>query len=434
MECLINGLVPTELMINGKVISGCAKGGNVVYRKKNADFATNYGDDIITTNDTVYAQIKNLNIYGKSTIEDDVISSVGDSGNIEVSSCGRNLTDSLTTTLQNSAIMYISYPILPSNRYYTQSNVYYTGTTWGHSQLWENNNNIVSAFDENVNPIALTATADTENQNFLIAITGFKEKKYMFSRVPTINGNLSFQSIMLELGQEAHDYEPYQGQTKTLTLTEPLRGVPTTSTTYANYTDSDGQMWISDYIDVEEGLRYYNCTTGRLIECYELSSEDDTYMVLNTPAWAGGIIECSPSASSNFVSMISNFQKEDDEILISSSGSLMLKIKKSRLITADLDGVNQWLEENPTYLCGAYVVYSARPSPVAIDTTSLKKLRSYASQTNLFISDNAGLQADFRVTQFDTTDYSAELEMLGVNASNTAEQQINQLAELGVTI
>lgn len=51
-------------------------------------------------------------------------------------------------------------------------------------------------------------------------------------------------------------FEPFKQQLSTLQLPNPLRGIPVDSG--GNYTDSDGQQWICDYIDRERG-KYVQC-------------------------------------------------------------------------------------------------------------------------------------------------------------------------------
>lgn len=59
-----------------------------------------------------------------------------------------------------------------------------------------------------------------------------------------------FKDVQVEFGTTATAYEPYSGQT--LELTHTLPGIPVTSG--GNYTDSDGQQWICDEVDLERGV------------------------------------------------------------------------------------------------------------------------------------------------------------------------------------
>ena len=89
------------------------------------------------------------------------------------------------------------------------------------------------------NSVTLTATQDTiylrcssasiENGNFM---------KYIGD------------DLQIEFGDTATSYEPYAGSS--IILNHTLHGIPVTSG--GNYTDSDGQQWICDDVDLERGV------------------------------------------------------------------------------------------------------------------------------------------------------------------------------------
>lgn len=60
-------------------------------------------------------------------------------------------------------------------------------------------------------------------------------------------------SIQLEIGTEATEYEPYREQLLVLQTPNGLPGIPVTSG--GNYTDSTGQQWVCDEIDLERGVK-----------------------------------------------------------------------------------------------------------------------------------------------------------------------------------
>ena len=60
-------------------------------------------------------------------------------------------------------------------------------------------------------------------------------------------------SIQLEIGTEATVYEPYREQLLTLLTPNGLPGIPVTSG--GNYTDSTGQQWVCDEVDLTRGVR-----------------------------------------------------------------------------------------------------------------------------------------------------------------------------------
>lgn len=62
---------------------------------------------------------------------------------------------------------------------------------------------------------------------------------------------IKFENIQIEVGSEATAYEPYKAP-QNLEIAHTLPGIPVTSG--GNYTDSNGQQWICDEVDLERGV------------------------------------------------------------------------------------------------------------------------------------------------------------------------------------
>jgi hypothetical protein len=78
------------------------------------------------------------------------------------------------------------------------------------------------------------------------------------------NGDTAvFSDIQMELGSVATEYEPYK-PIQSLEVAQSLPGIPVTIG--GNYTDSNGQQWLCDEIDLERGVYVH-----RLVK-HELSS------------------------------------------------------------------------------------------------------------------------------------------------------------------
>lgn len=86
---------------------------------------------------------------------------------------------------------------------------------------------------------------DDENSYIVI---GF----YGMSGLQIVSGTV--RPIVQQVGDGT--WEPFKQQLSTLQIPNPLRGIPVDSG--GNYTDSDGQQWICDYIDRERG-KYVQC-------------------------------------------------------------------------------------------------------------------------------------------------------------------------------
>lgn len=65
--------------------------------------------------------------------------------------------------------------------------------------------------------------------------------------------NMASENVCLTWNASSPDYEPYREQLLTLPTPTGLPGVPVTSG--GNYTDSTGQQWVCDEVDLERGVR-----------------------------------------------------------------------------------------------------------------------------------------------------------------------------------
>lgn len=79
-------------------------------------------------------------------------------------------------------------------------------------------------------------------------------------------------SAQLELGDTATAYEPYK-PAQTIEITHPLRGIPVTSG--GNYTDSNGQQWICDEVDLERGVYVQRVHTENITRVESLNNAVD---------------------------------------------------------------------------------------------------------------------------------------------------------------
>lgn len=66
--------------------------------------------------------------------------------------------------------------------------------------------------------------------------------------------------VQLELGSTATAYSPYREQILTLPTPNGLPGIPVTSG--GNYTDTQGQQWVCDEVDLERGMKVLRIDKG----------------------------------------------------------------------------------------------------------------------------------------------------------------------------
>lgn len=98
--------------------------------------------------------------------------------------------------------------------------------------------------NSNKGKFVFTTDKNTRSMSFRVGVTNEGETAI-------------YKNIQLNVGKFSLPFVPFQGiQQTTLSLSEPLRGIPVDSG--GNYTDADGQQWICDYIDRERG-KYVQC-------------------------------------------------------------------------------------------------------------------------------------------------------------------------------
>lgn len=90
--------------------------------------------------------------------------------------------------------------------------------------------------------------------------------------------NLTGVKIQLELGTTATAYSPYHEQLLTLPTHTGLPGIPVTSG--GNYTDSTGQQWVCDELDLERGVKVQRIDKGAFDSTKTLAEQN---AILATP-------------------------------------------------------------------------------------------------------------------------------------------------------
>lgn len=78
--------------------------------------------------------------------------------------------------------------------------------------------------------------------------------------------NLTGVKVQLEIGTTVTAYSPYREQLITLPTPNGLPGIPVTSG--GNYTDSTGQQWICDEVDLEKGMKMQRVNVVDLSTCF----------------------------------------------------------------------------------------------------------------------------------------------------------------------
>lgn len=203
------------------------------------------------------------------------------------------------------------------------------------------------------------------------------------------------------------DYVPFDKQPLTVTTPNGLPGIPVESG--GNYTDAEGQQWVSDVID---------CETEKKIQNIEYVNAKDLNWTLNT-AWTNdnlaffynsvnsqkGIyadkVLCNKLKSVSFTRDYSSFTEE--AIMVQKSlyngvavSSIYLVIKKDRLQTVDNDGLRDYLQTAGIMILKT-VHNPVETSLSAEEITAYKALHTNAGVTNIFTDSEpqAGIELDY---------------------------------------
>ena len=225
-----------------------------------------YGE-VIVMNDTANLPFAGLSIYGKSVQEGiptpDVpvdIVNVGANGNIAVNVYGKNLF-AVTEYTQNGVTLsqYKDFYVLngtatASCNFITTIGYLPAGTYTLSANNPTNSNVDFGIVDVHSGSLGETLQVrDAENYG---QITGVLSGAADYACRVRVENGVTYNNYIikpqLEYGGEATEYQARTKQTTTLSAPDGLRGLPVTSG--GNYTDTTGQQWICDEIDLVRGV------------------------------------------------------------------------------------------------------------------------------------------------------------------------------------
>ena len=190
----------------------------------------------ISVDDAFPAPMCGLTVYGRSTQDGTPtpdapvpIVSAGDGGSLTVKVTGKNR--------------------MPPNLKYTD---------------------VVECFVKKTTPITLVFKGDLVSQGGNILFFDENNNQYWFgidkgkaehhiqypvdvTKFQYLMSNTASENVCLTWNASSPDYEPYREQLLTLPTPTGLPGIPVTSG--GNYTDSTGQQWVCDEVDLERGVK-----------------------------------------------------------------------------------------------------------------------------------------------------------------------------------
>lgn len=202
----------------------------------------------LSVDDAFPAPLCGLTVYGKSTQDGTPtldapvpIVSAGDGGSLTVKVTGKNrMPPNLKYTDVVECFVKKNTPI----------------TLVFKGDLVSQGGNILF-FDENNNQnwFGIDAGKAEHHITYPVDVTKFQ---YLLS-------NMASENVCLTWNASSPDYEPYREQLLTLPTPTGLPGIPVTSG--GSYTDSTGQQWVCDEVDLERGVRVQRVNAVDLSTC-----------------------------------------------------------------------------------------------------------------------------------------------------------------------
>ena len=249
---------------------------------------------------------------------------------------------------------------------------------------------------------------DDENSYIVI---GF----YGMSGLQIVSGTV--RPIVQQVGDGT--WEPFKQQLSTLQIPNPLRGIPVDSG--GNYTDSDGQQWICDYIDRERG-KYVQCVQeivfdGSNDESWAKNNpqenDDYTYYIflnkIATNVICDKLENKTYSLSGKDIGIVADNPIWSNALYVN-FGDIIGK--------NNLNNFVNYLKANPiTVICALKSTIETDLTP---DQLAALNLSTYEGVTNIGTDSNAGIGVEYQTANF-ATDIAQKTFDLQSTAKSQAE-------------
>lgn len=261
----------TTLTHEGEAADAKATGDAIsaVKARQNLLVGTETGNPL-SVDDAFPAPMCGLTVYGRSTQDGTPtpdapvpIVSAGDGGSVVVKVTGANIL--YLPDIEDSTVGGITYSV-------KNGVIKIKGTSTGKSvRLLRNIKLFVGTCVFNPNPVKGTESSNcyldltntinigfsirNNNINKPVKITELNVKHPFYLNIESTAGSvidMEWKPQML-LSDKLLPYSPYHEQLLTLPTPQRLPGIPVTSG--GNYTDSTGQQWVCDEVDLERGVR-----------------------------------------------------------------------------------------------------------------------------------------------------------------------------------
>lgn len=212
-------------------------------------------------------------------------------------------------------------------------------------------------------------------------------------------------AAQLELGTTVTAYSPYREQLLTLPTPTGLPGIPVTSG--GNYTDSTGQQWVCDEVDLERGVKVQRVKVLNLLDANGFDNNGTwhinakTYFGAGTSyipmVWYDSITKCLCTTFPVQMTSYSTGSNADLSLYYSETGdtiSLKSALFEPKGQSATLNEAKAWFTTHPTYL---YVPIEPIETPLTpAEIAAYKALTAYGPDTVVQAGDGAGVKLGYQ--------------------------------------
>ena len=372
-------------------------------------------NNLVSVEGTINMPLKQLIIYGRSLQEGATpspsapvtIVTAGSGGTLPMVSVGKNLLDVAGFTkdagssidrvdVKSGTIVVVSsggtyrgasnnsIALLPGVRYVCSGNV--AGADGGVSRVAVRNaRDTIKASNTTGATGAFSFTFTPTEPGWYVTV---------FASVGTsATGSVTYTGLQIEMATAATDFAPYNGITSAIDTTpNGLPGIPVTSG--GNYTDTSGQQWICDTIDLEAGTWTKRCGVVTLDDSREYTFDHGAFYTLFPELIRATdyrnemlcdrltVVEYNGTTATT-VNSISGYRNASDVY----PGQNWIYLNVENISTAA--DLATWLGTHPikvVYVLSAPVVTQLTEAQL----TALRSLRGRKGLTNLYSADPAG--------------------------------------------
>lgn len=349
------------------------------------------------------------------------IVSVGDDGNVVLKGCAKNLLSDITKI--NGFIDATTNTFVLQNQYnsiylkivggktYTVSKL--AGKTFrvATSEVIPSSGSKILSTSANHSGTSITFTAES-NAKYLIIMY------WSSNNGDTIDTSVLLNSLQFELGSTATNYEPYQGQTVTIPLTQPLRSV---GSVYDRIIKKDG-LWCIERHNTQEIIQ--NGVQLAWINTALIGTTSIQFTV--SIAYRGRV---NSTVITNRFESTGSVTDAGGNVFFKTISNSVFGILTTDNESAIRNKIITWFASNPTVLIYPLKTPVYETLPQAIQD-ALNKLQSYPGVTNMFTTDP---QQPIISVSYGKSDASA-LALYGENVSDNKLDKSKSVNNLITTV